>query len=133
MATPQRFTDQQMFDICERLYQLNGFVKWADVGKALGVSRQAIQLRLRAAVTRGDLPESEMERWASVSSRRATSRENHKRSRLTYEEKRRLKTEFTLLPENYEWLRAECVYRKCTTADLLNGLITRERELSESK
>lgn len=133
MATPQRFTDQQMFDICEKLYQLNGFVKWADVGKALGVSRQAIQLRLRAAVARGDLPESEMERWASVSSRRATSRENHKRRRLTYEEKRRLKTEFTLLPENYEWLRAECVYRKCTTADLLNGLITRERELSESK
>ena len=123
MAVPQRFTDQQMFDICEKLYQLNGFVKWADVGQALGVSRQAVQLRLRAAVARGDLPESEMERWASVSSRRAVARENHKRSRLTYEEKRRLKTEFTLLPENYEWLRAECVFRKATSADIINGLL----------
>lgn len=124
MATPQRFTDQQMFDICERLYQLNGFVKWADVGKALGVSRQAVQLRLRAAVDRGDLPESEMERWASISSRRATARENRARSRAHSAELERNDVKIRLSPENAEWLRQERVFRKATSADIINGLLT---------
>jgi hypothetical protein len=124
MATPQRFTDQQMFDICEKLYQLNGFVKWADVGKALGVSRQAVQLRLRAAVARGELSESEMERWASISSRRATARENRARSRAHSAELERNDVKIRLSPENAEWLRQERVFRKATSADIINGLLT---------
>jgi hypothetical protein len=47
-----------MYEICERLFEQNGYVKWADVGKALGVSRQAIQLRLRAAQRRGELDDA---------------------------------------------------------------------------
>jgi len=123
MATPQRFTDQQMFDICERLYQLNGFVKWADVGKALGVSRQAVQLRLRAAQSRGELDDATYDRWASMTARAAASRENRAKSRERDRERYRNEIRFQLSPENAEWLRAECVFRKVTSADIINGLL----------
>lgn len=93
-----------MLDICEKLYQLNGFVKWSDVGKALGVSRQAVQLRLRAA------------------------RENREQARLRDNERKRLELKIRLSPENAEWLRTECVFRKATSADIINGLINKERE-----
>lgn len=116
-----------MFDICEKLYELNGFVKWADVGKALGVSRQAVQLRLRAAIRRGDLTEADYDRWASMSARAAVARENRARSRATDRERQKLEVRFRLSPENAEWLRAECVFRKATSADIINGLINKER------
>lgn len=116
-----------MFDICEKLYQLNGFVKWADVGKALGVSRQAVQLRLRAAIRRGDLTEADYERWASMSARAAVARENRAKSRATDRERQKLEVRFRLSPENAEWLRTECVFRKATSADIINGLINKAR------
>lgn len=123
MAAPQRFTDQQMFDICEKLYQLNGFVKWADVGKALGVSRQAVQLRLRAAQARGELTEADYNRWSSMTARAAAARENRAKSRERDRERHRHEIRFRLSPENAEWLRAECVFRKATSADIINGLL----------
>lgn len=128
MPNPIRFTDEQMFALCEKLYARDGFVKWSDVGAALGVSRQAIQLRLRAAQRRGNLTEEQYNRWASITARRAVSRERRKQSQEEYKEKQRLQCEFELTQENYEWVRAECILRKVHTVDLLNGLITRERE-----
>lgn len=132
MAVPQRFSDQQMFDICERLYKLNGFVKWADVGRALGVSRQAIQLRLRAAQARGDLDDATYDRWSSMTARAAASRESRAKSRERDRERHRDAIRLRLSPENAAWLRAECVLRKVTSADLINGMITREREAARS-
>lgn len=116
-----------MFDICEKLYQLNGFVKWADVGKALGVSRQAVQLRLRAAQRRGDLSEADYERWASMTARAAVARENAAKGRELDKERKRLEVKVRLSPENVEWLRAECVFRRATSADIINGLINKEK------
>lgn len=127
MPVPVRFTDEQMFDICEKLYQLNGFVKWADVGKALGVSRQAVQLRLKAAIRRGELTEADYERWASMSARAAVARENRAKSRVTDTERKRQNLSCRLSPENADWLRTECVFRKATSADIINGLINKER------
>lgn len=127
MPVPVRFTDEQMFDICEKLYELNGFVKWTDVGKALGVSRQAIQLRLRAAIRRGELTEADYERWASMSARAAVARENRARGRVVEKERRRLELKCVLSPENAEWLRTQCVFRKATSGDIINGLINKER------
>lgn len=133
MPNPVRFTDEQMFALCEKLYARDGFVKWSDVGAALGVSRQAIQLRLRAAQRRGNLTEEQYNRWASITARRAVSRERRKQSQEEYNEQRRLTCELELTPENYRWLRAECVVRKSNTVDLINGLITREREKASEK
>lgn len=127
MPVPVRFTDKQMFDICEKLYQLNGFVKWADVGKALGVSRQAVQLRLKAAIRRGELTEADYERWASMTARAAVARENRAKSRVTDTERKRQNLSCRLSPENADWLRTECVFRKATSADIINGLINKER------
>lgn len=128
MPVAPRFTDQQMYDICEKLYQLNGFVKWSDVGKALGVSRQAIQLRLRAAQRRGELDDATYDRWASMTARAAAARENRAKSREANTARKRQHLNVLLSPENAEWLRAESVFRKATTADIINGLINKERE-----
>lgn len=127
MAVPQRFTDQQMFDICEKLYALNGFVKWADVGKALDVSRQAIQLRLRAAQRRGDLDDATYERWSSMTARAASVRENQAKAREAHRVQQRQEIRIRLSPENVEWLRTECVLRKSTSGDIVNGLMNMAR------
>lgn len=127
VATKARFTDEQMYEICEKLYQLNGFVKWADVGKALGVSRQAIQLRLRAAQAKGTLDDATYDRWSSMTARAAVARENRAASQARENAERRLEIKVRLSPENVEWLRAECVFRKVTSADIINGLINKER------
>lgn len=133
MPNPVRFTDEQMFALCEKLYARDGFVKWSDVGAALGVSRQAIQLRLRALQRRGELTEEQYNRWASMTARAAVSRENRAKGRLRQAELERRDVKIRLSPENAEWFRAECVLRKCTSADLINGLITREREKASEK
>ena len=64
-----------------------------------------------------------MERWASVSSRRATARENRARSRAHSAELERNDVKIRLSPENAEWLRQERVFRKATSADIINGLL----------
>lgn len=116
-----------MYEICERLYRLNGFVKWADVGKALGVSRQAIQLRLRAAQAKGTLDDATYDRWSSMTARAAAVRESKAASRDRESAARRLEVKVRLSPENVEWLRTECVCRKVTSADIINGLINKEK------
>ena len=112
-----------MFAICEKLYEQNGYVKWADVGKALGVSRQAVQLRLRAAQRRGELDDATYERWASMSARSASIREAAHARRTDQE---RLLLRVHLSPEAIAWLRTESVLRKVKSADIINGLIMKE-------
>jgi hypothetical protein len=116
---------------CEKFYARDGFVKWADVAAVHGLSRQAIQLRLKAATERGDLEPGTIERWASMSARAAATRESEKRQRERQAERQRLLIRTELTPENIAWLRAECVFRKLRTNDVINGLINKARENKE--
>lgn len=118
-------------ELCDKLFARDGFVKWSDVGEALGLSRQAIQARLKAAVAKGDLSPEVVERWQSLGSRRAAARENRKASNERYEEKRRLRLELELTEGNYVWLRSESVLRKTTMPELINGIIAKSREAKE--
>lgn len=119
------FTLERLTEVCERFYSRDGFVKWSDVGAALGVSRQAVQLRLRAAVEKGDLPPETVERWQSMSSRRATTRERREQQE---KERARLSRHITFSPENLQWLQEESAFRKVTVPDIINGLINTARE-----
>lgn len=115
----------RLCEVCERFYARDGFVKWSDVGAALGVSRQAVQLRLKAAVEKGDLPPETVERWQSMSSRRATSRE--RRETLKAEDDR-LRRSIRFSPENLAWLQEESSFRKMPIPDIINGLVNVARE-----
>ena len=108
---------------CERIYARYGFVKWSEVGEELGVSRQAVHSRLKWAVESGRLAQADLDRYRSSSSRTAASRRN---ARATKElEKLQIRTKLT--PENLNWIRTECEVRKVTSADIINGLITKAR------
>lgn len=111
---------------CEHLYQQHGYVKWADVGRAHGISRQAVQLRLRALQRRGELDDATYERWSSMTARAAATRERQKASLDQKRADESLTIRLRLSPENAEWLRAVCKVRSVTRADLINGLITKE-------
>lgn len=106
------------------MYAQNGFVIWKEVGDALGVSRQAVQLRLRAAVERGDIKPELVEKYQSLASRRASARERGERAREAESKYRRY---IRFLPENMEWLQAESKRRGTQVPDIINGLITRAR------
>lgn len=125
MAEPRSLaTLQDVIDVCETLYARDGFVKWAEVADAFNVSRQAIHARLKAAITKGDLDEATFDRWRSVSSRRAQSKVNRELKR----QRDRCNLSVTLTPENVAWVRTECLARRLTSSDLLNGLVTKARE-----
>lgn len=111
---------------CEKLYQRDGFVKWAEIADAYGITRQAVHARLKAAIERGDLDDATFDRWRSVSSRRAQSRTNRELSR----ERDRCTLTITLTPENVSWLRTECLARRATSSDLINGLLNKARASS---
>jgi len=109
---------------CEQLYEANGFVKWADVGKVHEISRQGVLNRLQKATERGDLALEVMDRWRSTTSRLAKSRANEELRR----ENEKLRFQMTLTPENKRWLDTECVARGIHSADLVNGLINKARQ-----
>lgn len=113
-------TLEQLQETCERLYERDGFVKWVDVGRAHGISRQAVQLRFRAAVEAGRMDQALIDRWQSTAARAAVSRERQQQSDLC-----RHKT--ILTPENADWLRREAVLRNCSGNDIINGLINKAR------
>ncbi len=108
---------------CEQLYNANGFVKWADVAKIHGLSRQAIHNRLQNATERGDLNPDDLDRWRSMSARAAKSKANEEMRR----EHEKLRLSMTLTPENKRWLDTECVSRQLRAGDIINGLITKAR------
>lgn len=118
------FHFQDMIDLCERFYERDGFVKWTAVAQALGVSRQAVQRRLITAVERGDIPQSTVDRYQSVASRAATSRERERQRKETY----KLHTfPITLTEENAAWVRKEAAYQGVRKTEFINGLITKAR------
>lgn len=118
---------EQLLKYCADFYKRDGFVKWSDVARALGISRQAVHLRVKQAVAAGDLDEATFELYQSMSSRRAAARTNEELRRD--QAKRRPQILFT--PENYTWLRAESELRRVTISDLVNGLVNRARTQNE--
>lgn len=124
MPVPKYTPLTDITGLCERIYERDGFVKWSEVASALGLSRQAVQARLSKAVAAGDLPEDVYDRWRSVSSRLTQS----KRNRELKKENERCRISVVLSPENKQWVLEECVTRRCSSADIINGLINRERE-----
>lgn len=115
---------QQVFVTCEALYQRDGFVRWADVARTHGLSRQAIQLRLRRAIELGQLDTETYDRWSSMSSRRTATakRVNDKKQAESGCDLR-----CSLTPENAKWVRDQIDLRSCTRADIVNGLINKAR------
>lgn len=125
MPSTPRVSLERILEVAERFYARDGFCRWSDVGKAVGVSRQAIQLRLKAAVEKGLLAPETVERLQSMSSRAAATRERRTQQKVE-DSKHRLRIQLT--PENHTWLLEEAAFRKATTADIVNGLLTRARE-----
>lgn len=117
-------TLEEMIAICERLYERDGFVQWAEVGKALGVTRQAVQLRFRAAVAKGQVSKELVEKYQSMTAKHAVAAQNRTKGR----EVDKLRIHTVLTPENKKWLQAEAVVRRVRTSDIVNGLIQKARE-----
>jgi hypothetical protein len=114
----------QIFVSCEALYQRDGFVKWADVAKIHGLSRQAIPKRMERAIATGELDQATYDRWSSMSSRRAILAQRRTDTRHNENQK---STRLTFTEDNANWLRTECEVRQCTRADIINGLINKAR------
>lgn len=114
----------QIFVSCEALYQRDGFVKWADVAKIHGLSRQAIPKRMERAIASGELDQATYDRWSSMSSRRSIIAK-----RQADNKRRDMKNvvQFSLSQDNADWIRTECEVRQCTRADIINGLINKAR------
>lgn len=53
---------------CDNCYRTYGFVNYAQVGRALGLTRQAIQLRIKTAHQRGQISDATLERFRQSSS-----------------------------------------------------------------
>lgn len=117
-------TLQQLFITCEALYQRDGFVRWADVGKTHGITRQAVQLRLRRAVETGELDTTTFQRWQSMSTRRT---ETAKRANDRERARRKLDIRISVTPENKAWLEAQRTERGITGSDIINGLLNKAR------
>lgn len=116
-------TTETLLECCEQFYERDGFVKWADVARALGISRQGVLHRITKARTDGTLSESDYERFRSMSSRRATARYREDERR----DIQRRTSEVLFTPENYAWLRKECELRQVTIPDIVNGLLNKAR------
>lgn len=122
---PQSATTlQQILVTCEALYQKDGFVRWVDVAKTHGVSRQAIQIRLRRAIENGDLDQATYDRWESMASRRTAAA---KRASAVKKDVGLRTLRCVLTPENYEWLEATCTERGIVRGDVINGLLNKAR------
>lgn len=115
--------NERFLDCCEDFYKRDGFVKWSDVARALGITRQAVQIRVNKLREIGELDEATFERYQSMSSRRAAAKRNRELSRDL--EQRTPRVQFT--PENFAWLRKECELRQITIADIVNGLVNKAR------
>lgn len=117
-------SDDRFLACCEDFYKRDGFVKWADVARALGITRQAAQIRINKLRETGNLDDATFERYRSMSSRRAASRTNEELRRQAQKCQRTI----ALTPENEAWIRKECELRKVLTSDIVNGLINKARE-----
>jgi hypothetical protein len=117
------YTD--LIERCERHYAAQGFVKWSDLATELGVSRQLILQKLQRAVCHGLISPADLDRYRSTAARTTLSRANEDIRRANG----RLRVQLALTPDNHRWLRDQVESRPgVTTADLINGFLTRARE-----
>jgi hypothetical protein len=123
MGMPKYTALIDLTNTCKRLYEAHGFVKWSDVGKVHGISRQAVLNRLQTAVERGDLEPGTLDMWRSTSARIAQSRAN----KDLRDEHAKLRLPLTLTPINKKWLDTECLAQQCRPSDIINGLINKAR------
>lgn len=125
MATLDIDTYVDLIERCERHYAAQGFVKWTDLATELGVSRQLILQKLQRAVCHGLVSPADLDRFRSTAARTRLGRTNEDIRRAND----RFRVQLTLTSDNHQWLRAQVESRPgVTTADLINGLITRARE-----
>ena len=125
MATLDIDTYVDLIERCERHYAAQGFVKWTDLATELGVSRQLILQKLQRAVCHGLVTPADLDRFRSTAARTRLGRTNEDIRRAND----RFRVQLTLTADNHQWLRAQVQSRPgVTTADLINGLITRARE-----
>ena len=115
---------QQLFGTCETFYQRDGFVRWADVGRVHGISRQSVQLRFKKALETGELDEATYQRWESASSRRALTAQ---RAREREKARQARAVNITLSADNKTWLETQCTERNVTSADIINGFLNKAR------
>lgn len=115
-----------ILDLCEALYTRQGFVQWAQVAKAFGISRQAIYFRLRAAVASGHLTEAQYRRWQSASSLIAQARKRGEGGAAA-EAAVQHRFQVTVSPEDALWLRTEAAAADVRPSDILAGLLGRAR------
>lgn len=114
-----------LIERCEYHYNAQGFVKWSDLATEFGVSRQLILQKLQRAVCHGLISPADLDRYRSTAARNTLGRTNEGIRR----DNDRLRVQLTLTPDNHRWLRAQVQSRPgVTTADLINGFITRARE-----
>lgn len=124
----QIFSTEHLLKCCADFYERDGFVKWADVARALGVSRQGVMHRLQKLLSEGALDPETYDKWQSMSARRAVARQNRADQRA----QQRRTLQILITPENDAWLRHQKELRRLTNADIINGLITRARESEEA-
>lgn len=128
MPAVPKFSDQELITNCERFYADQGFVRWIDVAKMFGVSRQAVMLRVKKLVATGVVTEEDFKRWESLGSR-AAAEAKRKEDNLKAKRKRERQTlMFRPKEENYEWLKYEAVRNQCSPNQILDALITKHRE-----
>ncbi|MGA0103184.1 MAG: hypothetical protein ACO3LH_05665 [Steroidobacteraceae bacterium] len=123
MAYVSKLTFDEIRDACEGFYKRDGFVSWATVASAFGVTRQAIQLRVKTALNKGMLDQETYDRWLSISSRHALTRGRQ----TAAQEASKATITITLTPSNLKWIRVEAELRHATPSDIINGLINKER------
>lgn len=115
----------ELIERCEHHYNAQGFVKWSDLATELGVSRQLILQKLQRAVCHGLISPADLDRYRSAAVRTRLGRTNEGIRRAND----RLRVQLALTPDNHRWLRTQVQSRPgVTTADLINGFITRARE-----
>lgn len=125
MAALDIDTYVDLLERCERHYATQGFVKWTDLATELGTSRQLILQKLQRAVCRGLISPADLDRYRSTAARTRMGRTNEDIRRAND----RLRVQVTLTADNHQWLRTQVQSRPgVTTADLINGLLTRARE-----
>jgi hypothetical protein len=123
LLNPDTYAD--LIARCERHYSAQGFVKWSDLATELGVSRQLILQKLQRAVCHGLISSADLDRYRSTAARTTLGRTNEDIRRANA----RWRVQLTLTPDNHRWLLDQVQSRPgVTTADLINGFITRARE-----
>jgi hypothetical protein len=122
-------TYDDLIERCERHYAAQGFVKWTDLATELGVSRQLILQKLQRAVCHGLISPADLDRYRSTAARTKLGRANEDIRLANRRANDRLRVQLALTPDNHRWLRDQVESRPgVTTADLINGFLTRARE-----